>query len=99
MDVGANRAVGPQLLSGGAEFPAVPFVVRVSVTLPFGVTTVSVTDPLITEAPGTAELSVTVQLPVAATVRHGLPVMVPGPEATLALTDVPAGAFTKPVPG
>ena len=75
-----------------------PFVVRVSVTLPFGVVIVSVTDPLITDVPGTAELRVTVQLPVARTVRHGLPVIVPGPEATVTVTDVPAGALTKPAP-
>ena len=45
------------------------------------------------------ELSVTVQLPVARTVRHGLPVIAPGPDVSVALTGVPAGAFTKPVPG
>src|SRR5688572_19085024 len=77
----------------GPVFGRTPFVVRVSVT----VLTVVVTDALIVDVPGAADVSVTVQDPVAPTVRHGLPEIVP--KFVVTVTGVPAGAFTNPVPG
>jgi hypothetical protein len=69
-------------------------VVRVSDTPP----TLTVVVALITVVPTDADVNVTVQLPVASTVRHGDPAIVPGPLTFVTVMLVPAGAFTKPVP-
>src|SRR3954451_9967354 len=71
-------------------------VVRVRLRPP----TLTVVVPRTTVVPVVAEVIVTVQEPVVPTVVHvGEPTNEPGPDWMLAVTLVPAGAFTKPEPG
>src|SRR5262245_31582978 len=78
----------------GPELPFAPFVVRVTDTPP----TETVVDAFTTVVPAVAEVSVAVQLPVPPAVVHGLPLIVPGPDAIEKLICVPFGAGTKPAP-
>src|SRR3954470_3451190 len=71
-------------------------VVRVRLRPP----TLTVVVPRTTVVPAVDEVIVTVQEPVVPTVVHvGEPTNEPGPDWMLAVMLVPAGAFTKPVPG
>ena len=79
----------------GAEFPPVPFVLRVKVRP----ATVGEAEADTTVTPVVFEESVIVQLPVPPDVVHGFAeVKLPGPDTMEKLIDVPSGAFTKPVP-
>src|SRR5262249_32040754 len=78
----------------GPEFPAVPFVARVSTT-PMTVTVVEAETVVV---PAVEEVIVAVQLPVPPVVVQFCVVGVPGPEVIETVQTVPSGAFAQPVP-
>jgi hypothetical protein len=78
-----------QTFCAGPEFPAVPFVVRVSTT-PF---TVTVVDAFTVVVPATADVITTSHVPVPPDVVQFCAVGVPGPDVIVTVQVVPSGAL------